>query len=107
MQTLILVYCRRGPSLRERIAKDARLESHLLYVVKEQKPGRSPGWLKLRSTEADRHGAINLQWDAAGVLRCRVVNRGAGKPSPIVGDFVEYLLARHRKRVRTITVVPD
>jgi hypothetical protein len=107
MQTLIHVYCSHGPSLRERIAKDVRIKSYGLYVVKEHQPGRSPGWLKLRSTEANRHGAINLQWDAPGILRCRVVNRGAGKPSPIVGDFVEYLLARHRKRIRTISVVPD
>jgi hypothetical protein len=107
MQTLIHVYCSQGQSLRERIAKDPQLESYLLYVVNEQKPGRSPGWLKLRSTAADIHGAINLQWDAAGVLRCRVVNRGTGKPNSIVGDFVGYVLGRHRKRVKMITVVPD
>lgn len=107
MQTLIHVYCGKGPSLRERIAKDqTRLDRHKLYVVKEQQPGRSPGWLKLRSTTPDRHGAINLEWDAEGVLRCRVVNRGSGKPSSIVGDFVEYVIAGYRKRVRTITIVP-
>jgi hypothetical protein len=107
MQTLVHVYCWQGPSLRERIAKDRKLESFKLQVVKEQKPGRRPGWLKLHSNTPDRRGAINLQWDASGLLRCRVVNRGSGKPSSIIGDFVEYVLARHRKRVRTITIVPD
>ena len=107
MQTVIHAYCSRGASLRERIANDTRLEHYSLYVVKEQKPGRSPGWLKIRSTESDRRGAINVQWDAAGVLRCRVVNRGAGKPNSIVGDFVDYMLARHRSRLRTITIVPS
>lgn len=107
MQTVIHVHCSRGGSLRERIARDPQLEKYLLYVVKEQKPGRYPGWLKIRSTQPDRRGAINVQWDATGVLRCRVVNRGAGKPNSIVGDFLEYVLARHRKRLRTITVVPS
>ena len=83
MQTLIHVYCKTGSSLRERIAKDPRLDRHNLYVVKEYQPGRSPGWLKLRSTDAERRGAINLEWDSEGVLRCRVVNRGGGKPSSI------------------------
>jgi hypothetical protein len=43
MQTLVHVYCWRGQSLRERIAKDFKLESFKLQVVKEQKPGRQPG----------------------------------------------------------------
>ena len=107
MQTLVHVYCWRGQSLRERIAKDRKLESFKLQVVKEHKPGRRPGWLKLHSNTPGRRGAINLQWDASGLLRCRVVNRGSGKPSSIIGDFVEYVLARHRKRVRTITIVSD
>jgi hypothetical protein len=106
MQTLIDVHCSRGPSLRERIAKDVRLEKFALYVVKEQKPGRSPGWLKIRSLVPDRRGAINIQWDTTGVLRCRVVNRGPGRPDEITGDFITYLLARHRKRVRVVNVVP-
>ena len=107
MQTVIQVHCSRGQSLRDKIAKDSRLDQHSLYVVKEHQPGRSPGWLKIRSTEPDRRGAINLQWDAAGVLRCRVVNRGKGKPNLIVGDFLDYLLARHRKRIRVVTLLPD
>ena len=93
MQTVIHVHCSQGASLREKIAKDGRLDDFRLYVVKEQKQGRSPGWLKIRSTESDRRGAINVQWDASGVLLCRIVNRGAGKPNSIVGDFIDYLLA--------------
>lgn len=56
--------------------------------------------MKLHSHTPGRRGAINLQWDASGLLRCRIVNRGSGKPSSITGDFVEYVLARHRKRVK-------
>jgi len=108
MQTVIHIYCTSGKSLREVIQRDhRRLETHLLQIAKAHKPGRAPGWLKLHSTEADRRGALNIQWDAAGtVLQCRVVNRGAGKPHLIVGDFVEYVLGRFRKRVRAITILP-
>jgi hypothetical protein len=107
MQTPIRVHCTTGPSLRAKIAKDQRLADHSLYAVKEQQAGRSPGWLKIKSTEPNRHGAINLQWDAEGTLRCRVVNRGRGKPDSIVGDFLEYLLARHSKRIIVVAVLPQ
>ena len=107
MQTLIHIYCVKGPSLRERIAADRRLPRHLLQVVKQQQQGRAPGWMKIRSTSADRRGAINVEWDAtSSVLKCRIVNRGTGKPHLIVGDFLEYVLARHRNRVRTIAIIP-
>src|SRR5205823_13450717 len=39
------------------------------------------------------------------VLSCRVVNKGSGIPSLIIGDFVDYLLQRHRRRVKLITVL--
>jgi len=106
MQTPIHVHCTTGKSLRDKIAKDKRLADHSLYVVKEHQVGRSPGWLKIKSTEPGRQGAINLQWDAEGVLRCRVVNRGKGKPDSIVGDFLEYLLARHSGRIIVVSVLP-
>lgn len=107
MQTVIHVHCSRGKSLREAVAKDHQLQAHTLQVAKHQQPGRSPGWLKLHSTEVNRQGAINIQWQSAGsVLQCRVVNRGAGRPNLIVGDFLDYILARFRKRVRAITILP-
>ena len=107
MQTLIHVYCKPGPSLREHIKDDKRLVKHELEVAKMQEPGRAPGWLKVHSTRPGAHGALNIQWlSTAGVLQCRVVNRGAGKPNLIVGDFLDYVLARFRRRVRSITIIP-
>ena len=106
MQTLVDVHCSKGPSLREKIAKDRQLEDYSLSVVNELKAGRSPGWLKIRSTEPETRGVINIQWDPVGVLRCRVVNRRSGRPDAITGDFVAYLLARYRKRLRAVNVVP-
>jgi hypothetical protein len=107
MQTLIHVYCTKGVSLRERISTDRRLGGSLLAVVKAQQPGRAPGWLKVRSTESSRRGAINVQWDAASaVLSCRIVNRGSGKPNLIVGDFLDFLLANYRRRIRSVTIIP-
>ena len=107
MQTVVQVVCTRGRSLREAIANDRRLIRHKLSVVQEKKPGRSPGWTKVRTTEGDRSGSMNVQWDSAtSILTCRVVNRGAGRPNLIIGDFVDYLLRRHRRRIKLVTVLP-
>lgn len=106
MQTRIDVHCSLGPSLREKIANDVKLGRYRLRVQKERKPGRSPGWLKLRSTDAASRGAINVQWQQSGVLRCRVINRRSGRPDEIVGDVVSYLLARHGRRIRAILILP-
>jgi hypothetical protein len=103
MQIIVSAICTNGPSLREAIGTDERLEHHGLRLDRMQIPGRHPGWLKLHSAET-RRGAINVVWDAqAHILTARVVTRGSRRPSPIVGDFINYLLARHRARVRAIT----
>ncbi|MGQ0538138.1 MAG: hypothetical protein ACT4R6_04260 [Gemmatimonadaceae bacterium] len=108
MQTLVEVYCTRGKSLREAIAGHGRLAKHGLTTLREHQPGRAPGWAKLRGTLPDRRGTLNLEWDASGnVLRCRVVNRGRGRPNLLIGDFVEFLMARFRARVRLILIVPQ
>lgn len=71
------------------------------------KPGRSPGWAKLRSTLEDRQGSLNIEWDAgANVLQCRVVNRGSGRPNLIVGDFLDYVLRYYRRCIRCIVISP-
>jgi hypothetical protein len=104
MQVVISAICTSGRSLREAIGTDERLEKHLLALDKRQTPGRQPGWLKLRSAETERRGAINVEWDKqAQILTARVVTRGSSRPSPIVGDFVNYLFTRHGKRIRSIT----
>lgn len=101
MQILIHVLCSRGPSVRERIANDMKLERHGLRVIREKQPGRAPGWMKLESTQLVR-GVLNVEWDTpASVLSARVITRGT-TPSPIVGKFINYLLGRHRKRVKAI-----
>lgn len=107
MQTVVQVVCSRGRSLRDAIANDRRLMRHQLEVVQEKKPGRSPGWTKVRTTEGERSGSMNIQWDAAtSILTCRVVNRGAGRPNLIIANFVEYLLRRQRRRIKLVTVLP-
>ena len=108
MQTLIQLYSTSRTSLREAIANDGRhLRAYALEIVTEQKAGRKPGWLKLRSTVKDRPGAINVEWDAnTRALTCRVVNRGGARPHRIIGDLVDYLLFRHRKRMQWMTIAP-
>ncbi|HYL35635.1 MAG TPA: hypothetical protein VEV17_06970 [Bryobacteraceae bacterium] len=107
MQTVVQVVCTRGLSLRDAIANDPRLEKHGLAVIQEKKPGRFPGWTKVRTTESESGGAMNIQWDGAtNILTCRVINRGSGRPNLIIGDFVDYLLSCHRRRIRLVTVLP-
>jgi hypothetical protein len=103
MQILVQVLCSKGGSLREAIANDKRIDKFGLRVTSEKQPGRQPGWMKLHSADSAR-GALNVEWDTqSAVLSARVVTKGSKKPSPIVGDFVNYLLARHGSRVQSIT----
>lgn len=107
MQTLVQVVCTRGTSLRDRITKDKKLADFGLTTTKARQPGRQHGWAKLRSTEPDRFGALNIEWDGdAGILLCRVVNRGAGRPDRVLGDFVDYLFSRHRSRIEAVNIIP-
>lgn len=108
MQTLVQVICSKGASLRDAIVRDSRLGDHQLSVGKSRKPGRPHGWAEIHSKDHSKRGALKIQWDqSASVLLCRVVNRGAGKPDRILGDFVGYLLGRYRRRIWAINVVPD
>lgn len=98
-----MALCRKGTSLREAIGSDRKLGEYSLSIEKMKQKGRSPGWMKVHSTD-QRRGAINLEWDAqAHVLMARVITRGASRPSAIVGDFINYLLARHSRRIVAIT----
>ncbi|MBI4465368.1 MAG: hypothetical protein HY647_11745 [Acidobacteria bacterium] len=105
MQTLVQVLCRKGPSLRDRIVNDSRISNFKLAVRWEKKPGRKRGWAKIRGTEG-QYGAINIEWDGrTKTLICRVITKGFGKPHSIIGDFVDYLLARFRRTIRIINIL--
>ncbi|HSW38739.1 MAG TPA: hypothetical protein VLL97_04535 [Acidobacteriota bacterium] len=107
MQMLVQVVCQRGPSMRDAIARNSKLEDHCLKVTEQRRHGRSRGWTKVRSTEAGRHGAINLEWDAdTNILISRVVTRGRGKANLIIGDFVDFLLSRFPARIQAINIIP-
>ena len=107
MQIVIQVVCTRGVSLREKIANDKALGKHLLQVTEEKRTDRARGWAKIHSTERDRRSAINVQWLAAtNILLARVVTRSGNKPNRIIGDFVDYLIARHKSRIQAISIIP-
>jgi hypothetical protein len=107
MQTLIQVVCSKGSSLRDAIVNDRRLHKFDLIIQKKQQPGRARGWAKVHSSAEGRQGALNIEWDAdTSILLCRVVNRGAGRPHLIIGDFVDYLFTRHRRRIQAINIIP-
>jgi len=106
MQTLIQVFCGGKGSLREAIAKDAKIEKFDLTVSEIKNRGRSSGWSKIHST-AGSYGAINIEWDAnTNMLSCRVITKKGGNPSEIISDFTWYLLSRHKKRIEVINIVP-
>ncbi len=107
MQTLLQVVCTKGPGLREAIVNDPKLADFGLVTQKKQQPGRRHGWAKILSNEADRRGALNIEWDAdTCMLLCRVVNRGAGRPHRVLGDFVDFLFQRFRRRIAAINIIP-
>ena len=93
--------------MRNRIAKDHKLEDFNLTVVREKQTGRPQGWTKLTSTDLDRPGAVNLTWDQyANILTCRVVTKGGNKPNLIIADLISYLLARQLRRIEAINILP-
>lgn len=107
MQSIIQVTCYRGGSLREAIANDKRLEQYQLAVSRQKISGRNPGWAKLHSMDPQVHGAINLEWDpATKTLMARIVTKGKSIPDRIIGDFIAYLMHRHRKKIRSILLLP-
>lgn len=104
MQILVQVLSSKGPSLREAIAKDARLDRYGLRVTRQMQPGRAPGWLKVHAVDPAIQGALNIEWDSqSAVLSARVITRGSRRPSPIVGMFINYLLHRFPRRIQSIT----
>ena len=106
MQTVIQVIATGTGSLRNKIMSDPQLEKKFGFIkVWHKQPGRPYGWAKINSAR-DIHGAINLEWHARSrTLICRVVTKLGNKPNSIIGDFVDYLLARHQSRILAIHIM--
>jgi hypothetical protein len=104
MQTVIQVITSGHGSLREKIMVDPKLQQFGLIPIEHMRPGRPHGWSKIHSENA--HGAINLEWHSrTGVLTCRVVTKFGNKPHSIIGNFIDYLLARHSSRILAIHIM--
>jgi hypothetical protein len=104
MQTVIQVITSGRGSLREKIMNDVQLKRFDLIPTEHMRPGRPHGWAKIHSETA--HGAINLEWHGrSGTLICRVVTKSGHKPNSIIGDFIDYLLARHQSRILSIHIM--
>ena len=106
MQTVIQVVTTGRGSLRNRIMSDPQLEKKFKLVPTEHfRAGRPHGWAKIHSAR-EAHGVINLEWHSrTGVLICRVVTKLGNKPNSIIGDFIDYLLARHSSRILAIHIM--
>ena len=104
MQTVIQVVTNGRGSLRNKIMSDPQLKKFELVPTEHFRAGRPHGWAKIHSTEA--HGVINLEWHSrTGVLICRVVTKLGNKPNSIIGDFIDYLLARQQSRILSIHIM--
>jgi len=106
MQTVIQVIATGRESLRAKVMSDPQLERKFGFIkIWAKQPGRPHGWAKIHSAR-DVSGAINLEWHARSrTLICRVVTKLGNKPNSIIGDFVDYLLARHQSRILTIHIM--
>ena len=106
MQTVIHVVTTGRGSLRNKIMSDPQLEKKFKLVPTEHlRPGRPHGWAKIHSAR-EAHGVINLEWHSrTGVLICRVVTKLGNKPNSIIGDFIDYLLARQQSRILAIHIM--
>lgn len=109
MQTVIAVHCGRRDrsSLRDAIVSDPRLEDYQLLVLRQQKAGRNPGWAKIGALGPGEPGVINIEWDgSARMLLARAITRTRKPPARLLAHFVEYLMERHTRRIRAITIAP-
>jgi len=106
MQTVIQVIASGRESLRAKIMSDPQLEAKFGFIkIWAKQAGRPHGWAKIHSA-GDLHGAINLEWHGRSrTLICRVVTKLGNKPNSIIGDFVDYLLARHQSRILAIHIM--
>jgi hypothetical protein len=106
MQTVIQVIASGRESLRHKIMNDPQLERKFGFIkIWAKQTGRPHGWAKIHSAR-DVSGAINLEWHARSrTLICRVVTKLGNKPNSIIGDFVDYLLARHQNRILAIHIM--
>jgi hypothetical protein len=105
MQTVIQIVTTGRGSLRNKIMSDPQLKRFGLIPTEHMRPGRPHGWAKIHSA-IDARGAINLEWHAgSGILICRVVTKLGNKPNSIIGDFIDYLLARHQSRILAIHIM--
>ena len=94
----------RSISLRTRVTQDLDRRQHdRLYVVKSKDLERKPGWAKIKAEGAD--GVINLSWDSnCHMLTARAISRGGNRPHDLLAIFVQYLIERHGRRIRSINL---
>ena len=109
MEQLIQVHAKRNKSLRDKILADVvGLEKAGLSVRKEKTKGRNPGWAEITSDDKSVNGTIKISWEpTTEILTCRISNMGTGKPYPILGNFINYLMEKHKTKIKFLVVVPE
>jgi len=101
VEILLRVICTPDGSLREKIVSDKYIKNYNLIISKKKTAGRNPGWAKIHSS--DRPGVLNIHWESSTkIFVCRAVTKYPNKPDSIIGDFIAYLFARNRNRIKAI-----
>ena len=94
-------------SLRSEISKSDRMESFGLRLAYSRKLGRKNGWTKLKSSDKEVLGAVNVRWDASlALMMCVVTTRTDSMPSALMAAFLHYILADYGHEIASVNIVP-
>jgi len=105
MQTVIMVVTTGRGRCETRSGAIRSREEIQAGPTEDRRPARPHGRAKIHSAR-EAHGVINLEWHSrTGVLTCRVITKLGNKPNSIIGDFIDYLLARHQSRILAIHIM--
>lgn len=108
MQNIVQVICKKGPSLRDKMAndmaKDKNARKFQLDLIQGKNMDRKRGWAVYKSRRDD-HGSLKCEWHAPSTtLICRFVTKKRNRAPFFIGDLVSYILCKHHKRVLAIVV---
>ena len=106
MQTVIQVIATGTGSLRNKIMTDPQLDEKI-WIPRLDTSARGVHTAGQKSIAQPTFMARST-WNGtrrSRTLICRVVTKLGNKPNSIIGDFVDYLLARHQSRILAIHIM--
>jgi hypothetical protein len=110
------VVSRTGSSLREALidyidkGQSKPSTGFPIWMGREKKPGRNPGWAKAYRREDNRGGVVNFEWNKRSrLLECQAVSKGkrAGRPYLLLGEFISVLMRLPGRPLKSIHIEVD